>query len=375
MRRARGLVPRGIALPVKSHAVLALGGEMKSTFCITRQGEAYLSQHWGDLNHYGNYRKFLQGLERFQRMLSIEPLVIAHDLHPNYQTTRWAREQNDLPRVGVQHHYAHMAAVMAENGLNEEVLGLICDGTGWGTDGAVWGCEILRGDYRQFSRQGHLKYMPLPGGDLTARKPYRMAFVYLMEQYGDQAVEMSEQLLPALGEQERDIIWYRWQKDLPEIKTSSCGRLFDAVASLLGVSNVNKYEGQAAVELESLADPRIKTRYDFTLTKSGQQWIMDVMPMWNELLGDLKKGVGVGSISQKFHLTLSEMFVQCLCRVRDECGLNRVVISGGVFHNQILFFQLMNDLTSHGFTVYQHQLVPPGDGGISLGQAIIGSEV
>ncbi|MEA4926059.1 MAG: carbamoyltransferase HypF [Syntrophomonadaceae bacterium] len=375
MRRARGLVPRGIPLPVKSHAVLAVGGEMKSTFCITRQGEAYLSQHWGDLNHYGNYRKFLQGIERFQRMLAVEPQVIVHDLHPNYQTTRWAREQHDLPQVAVQHHYAHMASVMAENGLNEEVLGLICDGTGWGTDGAVWGCEILCGDYRQFSRQGHLQYMPLPGGDLTALRPYRMAFVYLMEKYREEAAAMAAQLLPALGEQERDIMLNRWQKGLPEIQTSSCGRLFDAVASLLGVCNFNQYEGQAAVELESLADPGISAKYNFNLTKPKQQWIMDVMPMWDELLRDLKNGIGIGAISQKFHLTLVEMFVRALCRVRDECGLTRVVLSGGVFHNQILLLKLINYLTEQGFTVYQHQLVPPGDGGISLGQAIIGSEV
>lgn len=375
MRRARGLVPGGICLPVKSHAVLALGGEMKSTFCITRQGEAYLSQHWGDLNHYGNYHKFLQGIERFKRMLAVEPELIVHDLHPNYQTTRWAREQNKLPRVEVQHHYAHMAAAMAENGLNEEVLGLICDGTGWGTDGSVWGCEILKGDYRQFSRQGHLRYMSLPGGDLTARRPYRMAFVYLMEKYRDEAAKMAEQMLPALGEEERDIILYRWQKGLPEIQTSSCGRLFDAVAGILGVCNLNQYEGQAAIELESRADHRINSRYGFDLTKTGQQWIMDVLPMWDELLYDLKKGISVGTISQKFHLTLVGMFVQALCRVRNECGLNRVVISGGVFHNQILLAELIKDLTAQDFTVYQHQLVPPGDGGISLGQAIIGSEV
>jgi len=374
-RRARGFVPMGITIPDSSQPILALGGEMKSTFCITRQGEAFLSQHWGDLNYYRNYSKFLEGIERFKRMLAVEPKLVVHDLHPNYQTTRWAKEQHDIPRLAVQHHYAHMTSVMAENKLDGEVLGLICDGTGWGTDGAVWGCEILRGDYRQFSRQAHLKYMPLPGGDLTALKPYRMAFVYLLEKYREQAVELAEQMLPALGNQERDIILHRWQKGLPEIQTSSCGRLFDAVAGVLGVCNVNQYEGQAAVELESLADPLVNLRYGFNLKKDDHQWIMDVEPMWNELLGDLKKGISVGEISMRFHLTLVGLFVQTLCQVRDECGLNRVVISGGVFHNQILLFELIKDLMAHGFKVYQHQLVPPGDGGISLGQAIIGSEV
>ncbi len=374
-RRARGLVPMGITIPPRSKSILALGGEMKNTFCITRQGEAFLSQHWGDLNHYLNYRKFQEGIERFKRMLAVEPQVIAHDLHPNYQTTRWAREQKDMHRIEVQHHYAHMASAMVENGLEGEVLGLICDGTGWGSDGAVWGCEILRGDYRQFTRLAHLKYLSLPGGDLTARKPYRMAFVYLLETLGQEGVEIADQLLPALVSEERDIILHRWQNGLPEVRTSSCGRLFDAVAALLGICDVNRYEGQAAIELESRSDPREKGSYGFRLEEDGPMWLMDVFPMWNELLDDIKKGVPVGGMAQKFHLTLVNLFVMALCRLRDETGLNRVVLSGGVFHNQIILLELIHNLQSHDFMVYQHQQVPPGDGGISLGQAIIASEV
>jgi hydrogenase maturation protein HypF len=162
---------------------------MKNTFCITRQGEAFLSQHWGDLNHYRNYSNFLKGIERFKAMLAVTPQVIVHDLHPDYQTTRWAKKQSDIKRIEVQHHYAHMASAMADNGLENEVLGLICDGTGWGTDGAVWGCEILRGDYRNFSRLAHLKYLPLIGGDITARKPYRMALMYLIMALGEEGLK------------------------------------------------------------------------------------------------------------------------------------------------------------------------------------------
>jgi len=374
-RRARGLVPMGIPIPGHSHSVMALGGEMKNTFCITRQGEAFLSQHWGDLDHYGNYRKFLQGIERFKSMLAVEPRVIAHDLHPNYQTTRWAREQKNIPRVEVQHHYAHMAAAMAENGLEGEVIGLICDGTGWGTDGAVWGCEILVGDYRQYRRAAHLKYLPLPGGDLTARKPYRMAFVYLLETLGEEGASSTDQLLPILTREERDILLKRWQNGRADVQTSSCGRLFDAVGAILGICNINHYEGQTAIELEARCDPWEKGRYGFQVQKYGPMWNMDIIPMWHEMLDDIKRGLPVGGIAQKFHLTLVDLFVDTLVRVRDETGLNRVVLSGGVFHNQIILLELIQKLRAYEFLVYQHQQVPPGDGGISLGQAIIASEV
>jgi len=374
-RRARGIVPMGIPIPSRSNSVLALGGEMKNTFCITRQGEAFLSQHWGDLDHYGNYRKYLQGIKRYKSMLAVEPQMIAHDLHPNYQSTRWAREQKNIPCVEVQHHYAHMASVMAENGLKGEVIGLICDGTGWGTDGAVWGCEVLVGDYRQYRRMAHLKYLPLPGGDLTARKPYRMAMVYLLETLGEEGADMIDQLLPILTRTERDIILKRWQNGQAEVQTSSCGRLFDAVGALLGICNINHYEGQAAIELEARCDTREKSRYGFQIKKYGAMWNMDVIPMWQEMLADIKRGYPVGGIAQKFHLTLVDQFVNILGKIRDDTGLNRVVLSGGVFHNQIILFELIPKLKSNEFLVYQHQQVPPGDGGISLGQAIIASEV
>ena len=374
-RRARGLVPMGIPIQNRSKSVLALGGEMKNTFCITRQGEAFLSQHWGDLDHYGNYRKFLQGIERFKSMLAVEPQVIAHDLHPNYQTTRWAREQKDIPRVEVQHHYAHMAAAMAENGLEGEVIGLICDGTGWGTDGAVWGCEVLVGDYRQYRRAAHLKYLSLPGGDLTARKPYRMAFIYLLDTLGEEGADSAEQLLPILTREERNIILKRWHNSQADVQTSSCGRLFDAVGALLGICNINNYEGQAAIELEARCDPWEQGRYGFQLQKHGSMWNMDVIPMWQEMLNDIKRGQPVSGIAKKFHLTLVDLFVDTLVRIRDENGLNRVVLSGGVFHNQIILLELIQKLQSYEFLVYHHQQVPPGDGGISLGQAIIASEV
>lgn len=374
-RRARGFVPLGIPIPERSQSVLAVGGEMKNTFCMTRQGEAFLSQHWGDLNHYLNYQNYLSGIERFQKMLDVQPQVIAHDLHPNYQSTRWARQQHEIKTIAVQHHHAHMAAAMAENAIEGEVLGLICDGTGWGTDGAVWGCEILKGDYRSFERRGHLKYLPLPGGDLTAQRPYRMALVYLMEALGEkQALQLAAKYLPDLNNEERDLLLNRLAGG-KEILTSSCGRLFDAAGALLGICAINRYEGQAAIELEARAALKADGYYSYNIDCQQGMWIMDPLPIWPQLLTDIKEDLPVAAIAYKFHQTVIRMLVDALLKVRDESGLNCVVLSGGVFHNEIIFTGVLRSLQAKRFAVYYHQQVPPGDGGISLGQAIIASEV
>jgi len=374
-RRARGFVPRGIPIALQTEPVLALGGEMKNTFCITRNGEAFLSQHWGDLNHYHNYVNFQMGMERFKKSLYVEPRTIAHDLHPEYQTSRWARQQQDVRKIGVQHHFAHMASVMAENALQGEVLGLICDGTGWGTDGAVWGGEILRGDYRQFRRVAHLGYVPYPGGDINAQKPYRMGLIYMYSALGEKGLAMADEILPDLTGEEKNLMLSQMRTKTPANWTSSCGRLFDAVGAVLGVCGINKYEGQAAAELEARVDKTVHGHYGFELLKDQDTWIMDVLPMWPELIADLKQGCSRAGMAQKFHLTLVEMFVATLVRLRDESGLNRVVLSGGVFHNQILFNNIIKRLDEQGFIVFHHRQVPPGDGGISLGQAMIASEV
>lgn len=377
-RRARGFVPRGVPLPdKKTFSVLALGGEMKNTFCLTREGEAYLSQHWGDLNHYRNYRNYLEGIERFKKMLDVNPQVIAHDLHPDYQTTRLAREMSDIPRIAVQHHYAHLAAVMAENGLKEKVLGLVCDGTGWGSDGAVWGCEILQGDYHGFERLGHLQYLPYPGGDLNARKPYRMAMVYLLAALGESGVDAARQYLPNLSDEERQILMQSLSGKMGQgLQTSSCGRLFDAVAAFLGICQVNRYEGQAAAELEAQVDANCPGHYNYGVEWDREgQLIMNILPMWEELLTERCQGVPGEKMAARFHRTLTMMFADALLMAAKKTGGRQVALSGGVFHNQVLLYWLSTELKRRGFKVYHHQMVPPGDGGISLGQAVIASEV
>ncbi|MEN6391989.1 MAG: carbamoyltransferase HypF [Syntrophomonas sp.] len=376
-RRARGYVPRAIKIPRNTEPVLAVGGEMKNTFCITRQGDAYLSQHWGDLNHYLNYMNFQNGIERFKKMLGVEPRIIAHDLHPDYQSTRWAKEQGEagMKLIPVQHHYAHLASVMAENQLEGEVLGLICDGTGWGLDGAVWGGELLRGDYKQFERLGHLKYLPLPGGDLTVKRPYRMAYTYLQQAFGQTAGSIGQRYLPQLGEVERQYLEYQNKKTDNILLTSSCGRLFDAVSALLGICAVNRSEGQAAIELEAVARVLDGQSYAYALEEDHNLLIMNPLPAWQEMVVDLEREMAVSVIAGRFHLTMAELFCAALKQLREKTSINRVVLSGGVFHNQILLVELRKRLELNKFDVYYHSMVPPGDGGISLGQAVIASEV
>ncbi len=376
IRRARGFVPQGIKLPrMNGHkSVLAVGGEMKNTFCLTRGDEAFLSQHWGDLNHYHNYINFLAGIDRFQKMLAVEPNIIAHDMHPDYQSTRWAKEQGLLPRVAVQHHHAHMAAAMAENGLQGKAIGLICDGTGWGTDGNIWGGEVLTGDYRSFDRVAHLNYLPLPGGDLTAKKPYRMAFIYLYELLGERAIRYAQRWLPDMSREEADIIINRLDRG-ESLLTSSCGRLFDAVSAILGVCQINRYEGQAAMELEAMARHGAAGSYPVRVHSGPQGLIMDANPLWLSIIHELEKGITPEIIAARFHRGLAALFTETIRLVRERSGIDQVVMSGGVFYNQILSELMMESLNRMNMKVYVHRQVPAGDGGIALGQAVIASEV
>lgn len=377
-RRARGYVPLGLPLPHKSEPILALGGEMKNTFCITRGEQAFLSQHWGDLSYYHNFLHYQQGIRRFQKMLAVEPQILVHDLHPDYQTTRLAKAQTGKNILAIQHHHAHLAAVMAENGLEGEVLGLICDGSGYGADGHIWGGEILQGGYQSYKRLAHLAYQPLLGGDVTSRKPYRMAFIYLQRACGTAGIRWAEKYLPALPPEEKQWLAGRLTKDQQEIMTSSCGRLFDAVSALLGICSLNDYEGQAAALLEAQAKRYgpVKQFYPYAInTLDGDIIEMSLEPMWAEIIADRQQQAEEPFMAAKFHHTLVLLFTQVLTRLRAKTGINRAVLSGGVFHNQILLQEITRSLEQLEFQVYHHRQVSPGDGGISLGQAVIASEV
>lgn len=377
-RRARGFVPQAIPLPFASQPVLAAGPEMKNSFCIVRDDQAFLSQHWGDLNHYLNYERYLEGRKRFQKMLDVDPRIVAHDLHPDYQATRWAQSLAECQLIPVQHHWAHMASVMAEHGLSEPVLGLICDGTGLGLDGQIWGAEILAGDCSACERLGHLDYQPYPGGDLNARRPCRMAAVHCYGVWGEEGLRLAARRMPELGQEEAELLGWQLANNGKQLMTSSCGRLFDAVSAFLGVCGSNPYEGQAAAQLEAIAAQQEGGFFPYSIeagnrasgSESRQQLIMKLSPMW-EALAEASRSLSPAVCSRRFHNTLVRMFAESLESARQLCGLNRVVLSGGVFHNQILLAGLSDILKDRGFEVFTNQAVPPGDGGISLGQAAI----
>jgi hydrogenase maturation protein HypF len=372
VRRSRGYAPYPVHLPFPVRQVLAVGAELKNTFCLTRDRYAFLSQHIGDMENYETLRFFEQMVEQLKRTFRIEPEIIAHDLHPTYLSTRYATTHYPLPTAHypIQHHHAHIASVMVENGLTGErpVIGVAFDGTGYGTDGAIWGGEFLIADYGSFRRAAHLKYAPLPGGDAAIRRPYRTALAHLWAA----GVEWEEDLAPvaAAPAAERTILAQQLERGLNTVPTSSIGRLFDAVSALAGVCQEINYEAQAAIELEMLVEGGVGESYSFGL---GEE--IDPAPVIRAVVADVRAGVPVGVIAAKFHNGLAVMVRDVCLRLREESGLNEVALSGGVFQNVTLLGKTVPLLEEAGFTVYIHHLVPPNDGGISLGQAVIASQL
>lgn len=365
LRRSRGYVPGPIRLKgARRRSVLGVGAELKNTFCLTRGDYAFLSHHIGDLENFETFKSFEEGIEHFKRLLEVEPELIIHDLHPDYLSTRYALEQ-DLPRVGVQHHYAHALSCMAEHGLEGPVLGIVMDGTGFGLDGAVWGCEFLEADLRTFRRLGHLRYIPMPGGERAIKEPWRMAAIYL-ERATEGKVQWDRYLRRG-WEAVREAV----RKGFNSPPCSSMGRLFDAVASLLGIRDVVNYEGQAAIELEQVADPKAQGTYPFAL----EGYVFDPDPMIRAILEDLQRGVTPPLIAGRFHRTVARMVLEVVRRAREEKGLHEVVLSGGCFQNALLLEGVVGLLEREGFRVYWPKQVPPNDGGLSLGQAYYGARL
>ncbi|MCP4535731.1 MAG: carbamoyltransferase HypF [Chloroflexi bacterium] len=367
VRRSRGYAPYPVHLPFSVPQVMAVGGELKNTFCLTRERYAFLSQHIGDMENYETLRFFEQMVEQLERTFRIEPEIIVHDMHPTYLSTRYAKEQVTIGKqVAVQHHHAHIAACMAENGLSGEqpVIGVAFDGTGYGTDGAIWGGEFLIADYGSFRRAAHLKYVPLPGGDAAIRRPYRTAMAHLWSA----GIPWEDDLPPVAASPaaERTILVQQLERELNAVSTSSIGRLFDAVSALAGVCQEINYEAQAAIELEGLVKKGVEDAYPFDL---GEQ--IDPAPCIRAIVADVRARVPVGVIAVKFHNGLAAMVRDVCLQLRDETGLDQVALSGGVFQNITLLERTVALLQVAGFTVYTHQLVPPNDGGISLGQAVI----
>jgi hydrogenase maturation protein HypF len=372
LRRSRGFVPVPVFLKDEQPSVLAVGGELKNTICLTKGKHAFLSQHVGDLENVESYGFFHEAIEHLERILEIRPEVIAYDLHPGYFSTKWALQQRGAQLVGVQHHHAHIASCMAENHLEGRVIGFALDGTGYGTDGHIWGGEVLIAGYEDFERVAHFEYVPLPGGEAAIRELWRMAVSYLAHHFGPEFLQLDIPFVRQLSRQKADILLRMTEQKVNSPLTSSCGRLFDAVAALIGIRQQVNYEAQAAIELEmAISSEDTGHAFPFELIADGDHWIIGTRPLFEGICDDLRRDIPVGLISRRFHDGLVETFLRLSTLLRDRTALNRVCLSGGTFHNVYLSQQLEARLFQAGFEVFTQKEVPPGDGGLSLGQALV----
>ncbi len=366
LRRSRGYVPARLTLPVPAaRPLLACGAEQKNTFCVAKGGRAWVSHHIGDLEHVSTLRAYTEGIAHFERLFAVTPEVVVHDRHPGYLSTQYALEREDVTLVDVQHHHAHLAACLAEHGLAETTaVGAIFDGTGYGDDGTVWGGEVLVGGLTGVERVAWLRSVSMPGGTAAIRQPWRMAWSWLTEAFGE------PQPLPdwLAGTVEPA----RWQAmssvaAAPAVSplTSSMGRLFDAVGALCGLRQEVTYEGQAAIELEAAAcraGPG-SGRYELELT--------DPRPAIGALVGDLRAGADVAVVAARFHRSIAAATVDALAAIAGERGLDTAVLSGGVFQNRLLLTAVCAGARTAGLRVLVPETLPPNDGGISFGQAAV----
>jgi hydrogenase maturation protein HypF len=374
LRRARGYAPQPVFLGRGEAEVLACGAQQKNTLCLTRAGFAIPSQHLGDLENFETLRFFEETLERMARLFHVTPTAVAYDLHPGYLSTQFALKLENLRRIGVQHHHAHIASCMAEHQLQGRVIGVAWDGTGFGADSTIWGGEFLAADYLGFDRYARLRPVLLAGGDSGVREPWRVARSYLLDTFG--AIPDSPRWSAMAAPERLRVIDAMLTRRVNTIPTSSAGRLFDAVASLIGLRHSVSFEGQAAMMLEAAADAHrdpAPDQYDFALTGASPAEI-DFRPMIHQMVAGLEAGQTQAHIAARFHHTLVAAIVEVCRRMRTDLHLNRVCLSGGCFQNALLLAGCIESLRGEGFAVFSHREVPANDGGISLGQAAIACE-
>lgn len=375
IRRSRGYIPTPVFLKEEVPQILACGAELKNTVCLTKGKNAFLSQHMGDLENLETYRFFELTVRHMKRILDIAPQIVACDLHPDYLSTRYAEEQEGLQKIAVQHHHAHIVSCMAENRLNGPVIGLSFDGTGYGTDGRIWGGEVLIVETHQFTRAAHLAYLPMPGGAAAIREPWRMAISYLYNAFGEGFLDLKIPLLQDLEKEKIKIIVQMISKKVNSPQTSSLGRLFDGIAAILGIRKKVAYEGQAAMELEMTMGKETEGSYDYEWERRKGSYQIPVHPVIRGVVRDMERGLEASDISRKFHVTLIRLFSGLCTVLRQETALDRVVLSGGVFQNATLLAGLRKALKEKDFQVFTHSLVPCNDGGISLGQAVVAAAI
>ncbi len=371
-RRSRGYAPYPVNLPFQTRPTLAVGGELKNTFCISRDRYAFLSHHIGDMENAETHASFDQGIDHLSRLFRVNPEIIACDMHPGYFTTRWAQQEPyGTPPLLIQHHHAHIAACMADNELDDrKVIGLAFDGTGYGTDGTIWGGEVLVSDYQGFTRLAHLEYLPLPGGDSAIRHPWKIAIGYA------HALGLDLTGLPVMRTLDPfavKVIRLQTGKQLNTVLTSSMGRLFDAVAALAGVRTDVTYEAQAAIELEVLAGKYLEEAqpYPFQL----QDEIIQLKSLLAAVIESIRQEEPPGRIGARFHKTIAQVALGSAGQARERTGLNEVVLSGGVWQNKLLLELTIAALEGSGFCVYTHHQTPTNDGGIALGQVAVANHM
>jgi hydrogenase maturation protein HypF len=372
IRRSRGYAPFPVQLPWEAPPLLATGAELKNTFCLSNGRYAFLSHHIGDMENYETLRSFEEGAAHFEKLFRVTPQAIAYDLHPNYLATRYALERAEregIPAVGVQHHHAHIAAVLAEHRHpgDRPVIGVSFDGAGYGDDGAIWGGEFLLADYAGYERPYHLRYVPLPGGDKAVKEPWRLALAWGMSAecgMGNAEWGVAPEVI--------EVVRHQIEKGINAPLTSSMGRLFDAVAALAGVRQTVNYEAQAAMELEALVEPDETTHYPFTIHHSP--FTIDPRPLIRAVVADRENATPLPIIAARFHNGVAQMVRDVCLTLRQEHGVDEVAVSGGVWQNVTLLRRTVPLLEAAGFTVYLHTQVPPNDGGLALGQTAVAAQ-
>ncbi len=369
IRRSRGFAPKPIALADAGGMVLGVGAELKNTVCLLKEKQAFCSQHIGDLKNLEAYRVFQQSLGQLAALFEISPTLIVHDLHPQYLSSRWAKEQ-EVVTLGVQHHHAHLAACLAENRHEGPAIGIIFDGTGYGVDQTIWGGEVLLGDARGYQRFAALEALPLPGGDAAVQAPWRTALSYLHAAYGDNLPD-----LPFMAPHEYGPILTMVDKGVNSPLTSSCGRLFDAVAAMSGGRQTIQYEAQAAIELMQTAGGRLgEEGFPCEVYEENDMLKISVRSLIRAVANAVQAGMTQGEISRRFHAGLVAVFTRVAEEARSRESIKTVVLSGGVFQNRLLLEGMITSLVRAGFQVLAHKGLPCNDACISLGQAVIGRE-
>jgi hydrogenase maturation protein HypF len=368
LRRSRGYAPSSIRLDFSVDGILATGAELVNCFCIGRTSQAIISQHIGDLKNAETLDFYEESIERYKQLYKFEPQMVVCDLHPDYLSSRYAESLN-LPIYKVQHHHAHMASVMAENKLNETVIGIVMDGTGYGTDGKIWGGEYFVGDFSGFKRISHFSYVPIPGGDSAVKEPWRIALSYLYNAYGEDYKNLDIPFVKNLDFAKADFIIQLIDKKLNSPESSSAGRLFDAVSAMLELCTTSSFHAEAPMRLEDIIDSDENGFYNYEINEDGISFSKTI----KDIVIDIENKVALSRISTRFHNTIIEASCEICLKIRRENHLNKVVMSGGSFQNKYLSTIMENRLLDLGFEVYFHKIIPANDGGLALGQLAIGA--